>query len=147
MSVQISCSLPGELLHVPGQACRKMLLRCQAPFTLLFSIPHLLRAACWGPLHKEGAWLCPSAWLWGHLQRCARQELGSTSLAPPAHQRPARGSALLRRLPHAPRERVRAARAAPALLGGVVSSAGSLKPAELLCCGQDINYGTCYQTA
>lgn len=42
------------------------------------------------------------------------------------------------------RERVRAA---PALLGGVVSSTGCLKPAELLPCGQDTNYGTCYQTA
>lgn len=42
------------------------------------------------------------------------------------------------------RERVRAA---PALLGGVVSSTGCLKPAEPLPCGQDLNYGTCYQTA
>lgn len=126
-----------------------MLLHWQAPFTLLFSIPHLLRAAhcLLGPLHKDGVRLRPSAWLRWHLRHCARQELGSTSLAPPAHRRPARGSAWLRRLPHTPRERVRAARAAPALLGGVVSSAGSLKPAELLCCGQDINYGTCYQTA
>lgn len=36
------------------------------------------------------------------------------------------------------------AQAAPALLGGVVSSTVYPKPAELLRCGQDINYRTCY---
>lgn len=39
------------------------------------------------------------------------------------------------------------AQAAPALLGGVVSSTVYPKPAELLHCGQDINYRTCYPTA
>lgn len=39
------------------------------------------------------------------------------------------------------------AQAAPALLGGVVSSTIYPKPAELLRCGQDINYRTCHPTA